>query len=102
MFVSLRFGDAVNEAAALKVALETEGVTAFSSGAPERPTAIEPSASAIDTCGRTCAMVVVFLPGAEGETTGAPGQCSAHEELALIYEEKKPMFVIKITVRAHC
>ena len=47
LFVSLRFGEAMNEATILKTALEKEGVTAFLSRVPERPATLAMESSLV-------------------------------------------------------
>ena len=93
IFISLRFVEAHEEAKILQAALISAGITVFLCDVPEGFNIASTIAHNIDEC----KLAVVMGTSTYGKDTGAG--FSTHEELAMICDDKKAMFLIKMCDR---
>jgi hypothetical protein len=90
IFISLRFGEAMEEAVALKAALEAQGLDVFLC-------AVAPGddlASTVIHALHHCTLVVILGTATYGTKTKSP--CSTFQELRYIIANDKPFFLVKM------
>jgi hypothetical protein len=93
LFISLRFVEAINEATALKTALETRGISTFLC-------AVDPGGdicSEIVNALHACQLTIIMGTKTYGKNTRAG--YSTFEELRFIINEPKPFFLVKMCDR---
>jgi WD40 repeat protein len=90
LFISLRFAEAINEATALKTALEAKGISTFLC-------AVEPGGdicTEIVNALHDCQLAIIMGTKTYGKNTRAG--YSTFEELRFIIDELKPFFLVKM------
>jgi WD40 repeat protein len=93
LFISLRFTEAINEATALKTALEAKGISTFLC-------AVEPGGdicTEIVNALHACQLAIIMGTKTYGKNTRAG--YSTFEELRFIINEPKPFFLVKMCNR---
>lgn len=90
IFISLRFGEALEEATALKKLLADRGLSVFLCAVPEGESIADAIIAALDTC----KLVVILATRTYGAKTAST--FSTYEELNYIVEQRKPYFLVKM------
>eukprot|EP00043_Microstomoeca_roanoka_P025269 m.263584 g.263584 ORF g.263584 m.263584 type:complete len:410 (-) comp53819_c0_seq1:344-1573(-) len=93
VFLSLRFGEAMDEAIAIKTALQRLGTATFLCDVAPGGDIAEAVIPAIDAA----ELVVILGTETYGEKTASP--FSTYEELKFIMDESKPFFLVKMCER---